>query len=328
MRVLFLGGTGVISSACADLAVARGLDLFVLTRGASARPVPEGTTALHGDARDPVSVRAAIGDRTFDAVVDWVAFEPDHVEVDLETFRGRTGQFVFVSSASVYAKPVPSLPLVESTPLRNPFWAYARAKIACEDRLVRAYRAEGFPVTIVRPSHTYDRTLIPFRGRYTFVDRMRRGLPVVVHGDGTSLWTLTHARDFAVGLVGLLGLPRALGEAYHITSDEALPWDAIAHALGRAAGVEPRIVHAPSDLIAAYDADWGASLLGDKAHSAVFDTTKLRRAVPDFRPTTSWARGAEEIVAWVDADPARRAVDAAFDALTDRIVAAMEAARP
>ena len=328
MRVLFLGGTGVISSACADLALARGIDLHLLVRGQSSRPVPEGATVLHGDARDPASVRAALGDRAFDAVVDWVAFTPDHVEADLETFRGRTAQFVLISSASAYAKPVPSLPIVESTPLRNPFWAYARNKIACEDRLVRAYREEGFPVTIVRPSHTYDRTLLPFRGGYTVVDRMRRGKPVLVHGDGTSLWTLTHARDFAVGLVGLLGLPRALGEAYHVTSDEGLTWDALAHALARAAGVEARIVHAPSDLIAAHDTAWGASLLGDKAHSMVFDTTKIRRAVPAFAPAIPWARGAEEILAWYDADPARRTVDAAHDALTDRIVAAVEAVRP
>ena len=329
MRVLFIGGTGVISAACSRLAVERGLELFLLNRGHTDRPVPDGATVLRGDVRDPASARAAIGDRTFDAVVNWVAFTPEHVEADLDLFRGRTGQYVFISSASAYQTPPASLPVVESTPLANPFWAYSRAKIACEDRLVRASRDEAFPATIVRPSHTYDRTLLPFDGGYTVVDRMRRGAPVVVHGDGTSLWTLTHSRDFARGFVGLLGNPHALGEAFHITSDEWLTWNQIYETVARAAGAgAPRLVHVPSETLAAFDPERGAGLLGDKAHSMVFDNAKIKRAVPDFVATVAFARGAEEILAWYDADPARRVVDDALDRRTDAVIAAMQAVRP
>nr|WP_297430572.1 SDR family oxidoreductase [uncultured Actinotalea sp.] len=321
-KVLFIGGTGIISSACSALAVERGIDLHVLNRGTtSSRPLPEGTTLLQGDIRDPESTRAAVGDREFDAVVDWVAFTPDHVRTDLDLFRGRTGQYVFISSASAYQTPAERLPITESTPLRNPFWEYSRNKIACEDVLVRAYRDEGFPAAIIRPSHTYDCTLVPFDGGWTAVERMRRGKPVVVHGDGSSLWTLTHHTDVARGLVPLLGNPRTLGEAFTITGDDVLTWDQIARALGAAAGVpDPRIVHVPSDVIAAEDADWGAALLGDKTHSAVFDTTKLRRVVPDFTTTVRFEQGAREIVDWHDADPARRVVDEPMDTLMDRLV--------
>lgn len=322
LKVLFIGGTGIISSACSALAVERGIDLYVLNRGAtSSRPLPDGATPLQGDVRDPASAREALGDHTFDAVVDWVAFTPDHVRTDLDLFRGRTAQYVFISSASAYQTPPERLPITESTPLRNPFWEYSRNKIACEDVLVRAYREEGFPATIVRPSHTYDRTLVPFDGGWTTVERMRRGKPVVVHGDGTSLWTLTHHTDFARGLVALLGNPRTLGEAFTITGDDVLTWDQIARALATAAGVEDlRIVHVPSDAIAAEDPEWGAGLLGDKAHSAVFDTTRIRSIAPDFTTTVRFEQGAREIVAWHDADPARRVVDERMDALMDRLV--------
>ncbi|KGM08688.1 SDR family oxidoreductase [Cellulomonas bogoriensis] len=319
-KVLFIGGTGIISSASARLAVERGVDLHLLTRGTSHRPVPEGATVLHGDIRDPASARAALAGHEFDAVVDWVAFTPEHVRTDVELFTGRTGQYVFISSASAYQTPPSRVPVVESVPLRNPFWQYSRDKIACEDLLVRAYREDGFPVTVVRPSHTYDRTLVPFDGGWTVVERMRQGKEVVVHGDGTSLWTLTHHADFARGLVPLLGHPRTLGEAFHITSDEALTWDQIAHALADAAGVTARLVHVPSDVIAAHDPVWGAGLLGDKAHSMVFDNSKLRSVVPDFVATVPFHRGAREIVSWYDADPARRVVDGAMDALMDRLV--------
>ncbi|MGI8446497.1 MAG: NAD-dependent epimerase/dehydratase family protein, partial [Streptosporangiaceae bacterium] len=209
LRVLFLGGTGVISSASARRAVDAGVDLSVITRGQTrARPLPAAARVLHGDARDPDQVRELLGHREFDAVVDWVAFTPEHVQADIDTFRGRAGQYVFISSASAYQTPPSRLPIVESTPLRNPFWAYSRDKIACEDLLVRAYREEGFPATIVRPSHTYDATLVPLDGGWTALARMRQGKPVIVHGDGTSLWTLTHHRDFAQGFVPLLGHPR------------------------------------------------------------------------------------------------------------------------
>ena len=322
LRVLFLGGTGIISSASARLAVERGLALTVVNRGRSGtRPVPDGAEVLHADARDAASVRDVLGDREFDAVVDWVAYTPEHVAADVELFAGRTGQYVFISSASAYQTPPERVPVTESTPLRNPYWQYSRDKIACEDLLVRAYREDGLPVTIVRPSHTYDRTSVPLDGGWTAVERMRQGKEVVVHGDGTSLWTLTHHEDFARGFVPLLGNPRAVGDAFHITGDDVLTWDQIMRALGRAAGVEPRIVHVPSDAIAAADPDWGAGLLGDKAHSMVFDTSKLRRVVPEFTTTIRFEEGAREIVAWHDADPARRRVDARLDAVMDDLVA-------
>jgi nucleoside-diphosphate-sugar epimerase len=265
LRVLFIGGTGIISSACSRLAVQRGLDLYVLNRGNTAlRPPPEGATVLNGDIRDPASAKAALGDLEFDAVVDWVAFTTDHVRADLDLFRGRTGQYVFISSASAYQTPPERLPVTESTPLRNPYWQYSRDKIACEDLLTAAYRDDGFPATIVRPSHTYDRTTVPFSGgHWTAVERMRQGKEVVVHGDGTSLWTLTHHDDFAKGFVPLLGHPRAIGDAFHITSDDVLTWNQITEALAAAAGVRARIVHVPSDAIAAADPEWGAGLLGD-----------------------------------------------------------------
>src|SRR5665648_888550 len=308
LRVLFIGGSGVISSASTRLAVERGIDLTLLNRGvSSAHPVPDGVRVLQGDIRDPASVRAALGDRDFDAVVDWVAFTPDHVRTDIDLFTGRTGQYVFISSASAYQTPPERVPVTESTPLRNPWWQYSRDKIACEDLLVAAYRESGFGATIVRPSHTYDRTLVPFDGGWTVVERMRQGKEVVVHGDGTSLWTLTHNTDFAKGFVPLLGHPRTLGEAFHITSDDVLTWDQIARAMARAAGVEARIVHAPSDAIAAVDPEWGAGLLGDKAHSMVFDNDKLRTVVPDYVATVPFEQGAREIVEWFDADPARPA---------------------
>jgi nucleoside-diphosphate-sugar epimerase len=322
-RVLFIGGSGIISSACSRLAVERGIDLYLLKRGTSGpRPVPDDATVLRADIRDPASVKEAIGDLEFDAVVDWVAFTPQHVRTDIELFRGRTRQYVFISSASAYQTPPARMPVVESTPLRNPFWRYSRDKIACEDLLVAAYRDEGLPITIVRPSHTYDRTLVPFDGGWTMMARMRQGKEIVVHGDGTSLWTLTHHEDFAKGFVPLLGHPRTIGEAFHITSDDVLTWNQIAESLGAALGVEPRIVHVPSDAIAAADPEWGAALLGDKAHSLVFDNAKLRSVVPDFVATIPFERGAREIVAWHDADPARQVVDERYDTLMDRLVTA------
>jgi nucleoside-diphosphate-sugar epimerase len=328
MKVLFIGGTGTISSACSRLAVERGIELYLFNRGKTARPVPEGAHVLHGDIRDSKSVEDVLGDATFDAVVNWVNYTPEHVEADIEFFRGRTGQYIFISSASAYQKPIASLPITESTPLDNPYWAYSRAKIACEEWLVRAYREEKFPVTIVRPSHTYDRTRLPMHGRYTVIDRMRKGKKVIVHGDGTSLWVLTHHEDFAKGFVGLLGNHRAIGDAFHITSDEVLSWNQIYTILAHAAGVEPCLVHVPSDCIAAFDPEWGASLLGDKAHSVIFDNSKIKRLVPDFAATIPFSRGAGEILAWLDADPARRVVDDEVNRLMDRIITAYETLLP
>jgi nucleoside-diphosphate-sugar epimerase len=322
MRVLFIGGSGVISSACSALAVERGIDLTVLNRGLRTdRPLPAAATVLRADIRDPAAVAAALGDLEFDAVVNWVAYTPEHVQADVDLFRGRTGQYVFISSASAYQTPPSRLPVTESTPLRNPFWRYSRDKIACEDLLVAAYRDEGFPATIVRPSHTYDKTLIPLDGGWTALARMRQGRPVVVHGDGTSLWTLTHHADFARGFVPLLGHPRTLGEAFHITSDDVLTWNQVTAALAAAAGTSADIVHVPSDVIMAADPDWGVSLIGDKAHSLVFDNSKVRGVVPDFRPVIPFEQGAREIVAWYDEDPARQQVDARLDALMDKLIA-------
>ena len=323
LRVLFIGGSGIISAACSRLAAERGIKLSVLNRGAThLRPLPPEATVLHGDIRDHLAAREALGDLEFDAVVDWVAFTPEHVQADIELFRGRTGQYVFISSASAYQTPPARVPVTESTPLRNPFWQYSRDKIACEDLLVEAYRQTGFPATIVRPSHTYDRTSIPFDGKWTALARMRAGKEVVVHGDGTSLWTLTHSADFARGFVPLLGHPRTIGDAFHITSDDVLTWNQIAEALAAAAGVTARLVHVPSDAIAAADAAWGAGLLGDKSHSMVFDNSKLRSVVPGYRAEIPFEQGAREIVGWHDEDPARQQADARLDAVMDKLVAA------
>ena len=284
MKVLFIGGTGVISSACAELALARGIELYLLNRGESARPAPVGARILRADIRDRAQTQAALAGLTFDAVVDWVAFTPEHIAADIELFRGRTAQYVFISSATVYEKPPRRLPITESTPRSNPFWPYAANKIACEERLEQAHRSEQFPVTIVRPSHTYDRTKLPTLGYYTAIARLRAGKPAVVHGDGTSLWVLTHHRDFAVGFVGLLGNPRAVGEAFHITSDELLTWNQIYTLLAQAAGAEPNLVHVPSEIIARFDPELGAGLLGDKAHSVIFDNSKIRELRARLRP--------------------------------------------
>lgn len=329
MKVLFIGGTGTISSACSRLAVKRGIELYLFNRGQTERPVPEGARVLHGDIRDKASVESVLGNATFDTVVNWINFIPEHVEADIEFFRGRTGQYIFISTASAYQKPIASLPITESTPLDNPYWDYSRAKIACEERLMGAYREEKFPITIVRPSHTYDKTLLPFYGRYTVIDRMRKGKEVIVHGDGTSLWVLTHHEDFANGFVGLLGNHRAIGDAIHITSDEVLTWNQIFTILAHAAGVtEPRLVHVPSACIAAFDAEWGASLLGDKAHSVIFDNSKIKRLAPDFVASIPFSRGAEEIMAWFDADPARQVLDDDANRLLDRIIAAYQVIWP
>jgi nucleoside-diphosphate-sugar epimerase len=322
LRVLFIGGSGVISSACSRVAVDRGIDLSVLNRGhSSSRPLPPGVTTLQADIRDPESVRDQLGGLEFDAVVDWVAFTPQHVRADIDLFRGRTGQYVFISSASAYQTPPARVPVTESTPLRNPFWQYSRDKIACEELLVAAYRDEGFPATIVRPSHTYDQTLVPFDGGWTVLGRMLAGKPVIVHGDGTSLWTLTHHDDFARAFVPLLAHPRTLGEAIGITSDDVLTWNQIAETLAVALGVTAQLVHVPSDAIAAADPHWGAGLLGDKAHSMVFDNTKVRGLVPGWQAVIPFEQGAREIVQWHCADPARQVTDASLDAVMDKLAA-------
>jgi len=319
--VLFLGGTGIISSACTERALTQGFEVFVLNRGTSTtRPMPADAQSLVGDLSDPDSVRSAIGQREFDVVADFRAFTPADVQSRLDLFEGRMGQYVFISSASAYQTPPGRLPVRESTPLRNPFWQYSRDKIACEDLLVTAHRERGLPMTIVRPSHTYDKTLLPFDGGWTVVERMRRGVEVVVPGDGTSLWTLTHQVDFAHAFVGLLGHPSAIGDSFHITSDEWLAWNEIYETVAAAAGVAPKLVHVPSDAIAAADPEWGAAMLGDKAHSMIFDNAKVKRLVPDYVARIPFVQGAREIMAWYDGDPGRQKVDQAMDATMDRLV--------
>jgi nucleoside-diphosphate-sugar epimerase len=328
LKVLFIGGTGIISSACAPLAIENGMQVYLLNRGSSLRPPAKGARVLYGDIRNPQTVRDALKDMSFDVVVQWFAFTPEHIRTDIELFQGRTGQYVFISSASAYQTPPASLPVTESTPLSNPYWGYSRDKAACEDVLNDAYRKSGFPVTIVRPSSTYDERLLPFHGRYTVIDRMRRGKKVIVHGDGTSVWTMTHHRDFAKGFVGLLGNAQALGQTFHITSDEWLTWDQIHHIFARAAGAEAKIVHIPSDTIARFDAAWGESLLGDKTVSMIFDNSKIKRLVPGFAATIPVSQGAREIMAWHDANSTRQIVDEEVDRLMDRLIAAQEAVRP
>jgi nucleoside-diphosphate-sugar epimerase len=321
LRALFIGGTGIISTACSRLALQSGIDLHLLTRtGASVRPMPAGATVHLADIRKPGTVREALGDLEFDVIVDWVAFTREHVAADIDLFAGRTGQYVFISSASAYQTPPARLPVTESTPLRNPYWAYSRRKIECEDLLLAAYRDTGFPVTVVRPSHTYDPTMVPFDGGWTVMDRMLKGKGVVVPGDGTSLWTITHHEDFARGFTGLLGRHEAIGEAFHITSDESPTWNRIYSTMAEAVGVSADLVHVPSDAVLALDEEWGSGLLGDKANSMVFDNSKIRRLVPGFGTFVPFERGAREIVAWYDAHPEHKIVDHRMDALMDMLV--------
>ncbi|MCU1567414.1 MAG: NAD-dependent dehydratase [Pseudarthrobacter sp.] len=318
--ILFIGGTGVISATAAERAVVLGHRLTILNRGRSTRPVPEGVETLSADVRDASAVREALAGREFDAVADFITYTPDQAKASLDLFAGRTGQYVFISSASAYQKPPTRLPIRESTPLKNPFWQYSQDKIACEELLFSAYREQDFPLTVVRPSHTYDRTKIAMVGGWTDIHRMRAGLPIMVHGDGTSLWTLTHSRDFAKAFVGLLGRPQAVGESYTITSDEYLPWNQIYQLFARAAGVpEPELVHVASETIAMHSEELGSNLLGDRSHSVIFDNTKIKSLVPDYCATIPFADGAREIVDWYDANPGLQVVDRTFMDLSDRL---------
>jgi nucleoside-diphosphate-sugar epimerase len=326
MRVLFIGGTGDISTSTSRLAVERGIDLVLLHRGETPADIP-GAAHLQGDIHQPEQVRQALDGMHFDAVVNWVAYVPEDIERDIALFRGLTDQYVFISSASAYQKPAATPIITESTPLHNPFWRYSRNKAACEARLMAAYDAEDFPVTIVRPSHTYAKRIPGIMGgAYFMAERMLRGLPVIVHGDGTSLWTLTHSEDFAKGFVGLLGNPHALGHAVHITSDELLNWNQIHEIVGRALGVTPQIVHIPSDFIARVSPNLGPGLLGDKSWSVIFDNSKIKRLVPGYQATIPFHRGIDKVLAWFDEDETRKAVDPAAHAEADAILAAYAAA--
>lgn len=329
MKVLFIGGTGVISSAVSALAVEKGIELFIFNRGTHNEFIPKGTTIIKGDIRDAESVAGTIKPYRFDAVVDWISYVPEHVENDIRLFSGITGQFIFISTASAYQRPVRHYLTDESTPLYNPYWQYSRDKIACEERLMTEYRANGFPVTIVRPSYTYNRTTIPFlfnsrEHRWTIVDRMKKGKKIIVPGDGTSLFTVTHNTDFAKGFVGLLGNCQSIGHAFHITSDEVLTWDQIACAIGAAAGAEPDIIHVSSDFICSVAPEYTGGLLGDKSVSIVFDNSKIKRFVPDFHATMPFSEGIRQSISWYESNPRLCSIDQGFNDLTDRIIKGWE----
>jgi nucleoside-diphosphate-sugar epimerase len=331
MKVLFIGGTGNLSRDCTLRALAKGMEVWHLNRGSQADEVPAGVVSRNADVRDEAAASRALGGEAFDAVVDFIAFTREHIDEDIRLFRERTRQFVFISSASAYRKPPVHHVITESTPLANPYWKYSRDKIDCERRLEEEGLSKGFPYTIVRPSHTYCSRWMPTAfssSDFTVPRRLLDGRRVVVHGDGQSLWTLTHTRDFAVGLVGLLGNPAAMGEAVQITGDEALTWDAIHDTIGRALGAVPKIVHIPSDFIAAVDPERGSHFLGDKTYSALFDCSKLKRLVPEFRTTVSFQEGMRESAAWYLADPSRQKLDPALDAGIDAILSAWDRAAP
>jgi nucleoside-diphosphate-sugar epimerase len=328
MKILFIGGTGIISTASTALAAKRGLDLTLLSRGQHESHLPAGVKTLIADVND-ADLLHKLEHESFDAVVDWIAFTPADIERDLKLFRGRTRQFVFISSTSAYQKPQTHYLMTESTPLANPYWDYSRNKIACEERLMQAYRDEGFPVTIVRPSLTYGETLIPlvlnsWQQSYTAVDRMIRGQKLIVPGDGSSLWVVTHNTDFAKGLIGLLGHQQAIGHAFHITSDEVLTWDQLFRIVGAAVGVEPQLVHIPSDFIAACIPEKLGTLTGDKSVSVVFDNSKIKRFVPGYCATTTFAEGVRQSLAWFNAVPSRKQIDHQVNAALDKLISAYE----
>ncbi len=330
MKALFIGGTGTISASITALAIARGWDLTLLNRGNT--PVPEGAHAIRADFNDLAAVTAAIDDQHYDVVANFIAYVPDQVRRDIALFAGKTRQYIFISSASVYQKPLNHWRIDESTPLCNPYWQYSRDKIACEEALTAAYRADGFPMTIVRPSHTYDQRKIPWpvgsgAGSWPVMRRMRQGKPVIIPGDGTSLWTLTHSRDFAQAFLGLMGNPKAIGEAVQITGEEQLTWNQVAQCVGVALGVEPVLTHISSEFLVSCDPELQGPLHGDKSLSVVFDTRKIRRLVPGYVATTRFDQGVREIVAYMDAHPEMQKEDAAFDAWCDAVIEAHEAGK-
>lgn len=324
MNILFIGGTGNISLACSRLALAQGHTLLLLHRkplAGSGISLP-GATEIIGDIYEEAGIQSLLGSRMFDAVVNWIAFTPDHVERDLRLFGKRTAQYVFISSASAYQKPPQSSIITEATPLENPFWDYSRNKIDCETRLWQAAH-QGVGITIVRPSLTYDTVIpVPIGGwnEFTIVDRMRKGLPIVVHGDGKSPWTITHAEDFAQGFLPLLGHPRALGEAFHITSDEHPTWVQIHEWLAEAAGVKADIRICPLDQMLAIAPDLTGTLLGDKAWPAIFDNTKIRSIAPEFKARISFREGIRKTIHSFENNPSRQIIHKESNALMDSLV--------
>jgi len=322
MKVIFIGGSGTISSASTNLAIEKGIELFHLNRGktSSIRPVPAEVKQLISDVRNVDQTSKVLENSTFDAVVDWISFIPEQLENNLKLFEGKAKQYVFISSASAYQTPPEKLPVTERTPLENPYWEYSRNKIACEDFLRKHAEKYGMKFTIVRPSHTYDKTLLPFDGGYTVLKRMLDGKPVVVLGDGTSIWTLTHHKDFAVGLVGLLNNPKAMNNYFHITSDEWLTWDQIFNIVGNAFGVKPKLVHVPSEIIASYIPEIGDGLLGDKMHSMIFDNSKVKNAVPEFGCKIPFEEGVKDIVAWYSGNQSDKTISHELNLKFDKMI--------
>jgi len=335
MKLLFIGGTGLLSSACSELAVARGHELFLLNRSVSTKyPTPEAAAVLQADIyADEAHLAGLLADYHFDAVVDFIAFTVTDVERDIRLFKGKTDQFVFISSASAYQKPPQNYLITEETPLENPFWEYSRNKIVCEERLMQAYRDDGFPVTIIRPSLTYGVSQIALIGAswqhpYTVIDRIKRGQKVMIPGDGSSLWVMTWNGDFARGLLGLPGNQKAIGEAFTITSDEVLTWNQIFLEVYKALGIEPNIIHIPSEFIIAHDPEQLGTLTGDKANSVVFDNSKIKRFVPDFVCEVDWAEGCRRSLVWFEKDISRQTIDDEMNAMWDRIIRAYEGGLP
>ena len=325
MRALFIGGTGTISTAISHQLVELGWDLTLLNRGTHAERLPRGVALLTGDIGNEEKISQLLEGQWFDVIVDFIAFVPDQVRRDIRLFQGRCSQFIFISSASAYQKPPSSYLITESTPLANPYWQYSRDKIACEDILMDAYRENGFPVTIVRPSHTYGDWSVPLaihgkNGPWQTLLRMKAGKPVLVFGDGTSLWTVTHSRDFARGFIGLMGNVHAIGEAIHITSDEALTWNQIYQCIGLALDVTPNLYHIAADALVARDPAQLGPLIGDKCNSVVFDNSKLKRLVPGFHAQIRFDQGIRSTLAYLEEHPDLQRPDPDWDAWTERVI--------
>lgn len=326
MKVLFIGGTGNISSSVSKLCLQRNIDLYLLNRGTHSFNL-SGVKIIKGDIRDREKIQHVLSKYAFDVVVNWIAFTVEHVTFDFDIFKDTIKQYIFISSASVYQKP-PVTPFVnESTPLKNPYWQYSRDKIACEDFLLQKYREDNFPVTIVRPSHTYNTVfpiISPGWDNYAIIDRIKKRKKIYLHGDGTSLWTLTHSEDFAKGFVGLLGNIHTIGHSFHITSDEILTWNQIYAVMADTLGVKLNIVYIPSTFIAEIDEETGAGLLGDKAYSMIFDNTKIKQFVPEFKATIPFSEGFKKVLHWYAEDPARKIVDETVNEQMDKIISLYE----
>lgn len=331
MKALLVGGTGIISMAITKLLVEKNWEVYLLNRGSRTAELPEGVQVIEADINNEADVAAKIADMQFDCVGEFIGFVPAQLERDVRLFAGKTKQYLYISSASAYHKPVRDYRINEGTTLANPYWQYSRDKIACEEYLMKEYRENGFPVTIVRPSHTYDDRSVPLgvhgnNGSWQVIRRMLDGKPVIIHGDGTSLWTMTHNSDFAKAYVGLMGNPHAIGESFQITTDETLTWNQIYTAIADALGVELHAYHVSSEFLAAVsDYDFTGSLIGDKSNSVVFDNTKLKRAVPDFQPTVRFEQGIRQTIDYVLAHPEYQKEDPEFDAWCDRVINAIEA---